>query len=84
MKAKDQARKESEHISITDLELDDIGFSGPIEHKDSEVFNDFGADQDFDASPQPVSSPEVKRVSSYSNTNELEVSVVYSTMSRLS
>lgn len=60
MKAKEQARKESEYISLSELDMDDIGFSGPLISKDN-VFSD-------DTEQEPVSSPEVKRVVSASHS----------------
>ena len=75
LKAKDVARKESQHISLTDLEMDDIGFSGPLSKTNDTVFNEFtNNDEDGEASGAitPIDtglhqSPQVKRVSSFGN-----------------
>ena len=75
MKAKEQARKESEHISITDLDLDDIGFSGPLINKDTnDVFADVGDELE---APSSNASPQVKRVSSYTSLTESDVRYSY-------
>ena len=75
LKAKDVARKESQHISLTDLEMDDIGFSGPLSKTSDTVFNEFtNNDEDGEGSGAitPIDtglhqSPQVKRVSSFGN-----------------
>lgn len=83
MKAKEQARKESEDLSLIELDLDDIGFSGPLAHKNGgdAVFSD-SLDNDIEGLEQAYvpTATEVKRASSYSSLNGVEVrSLLYST-----
>ncbi|XP_067945837.1 pleckstrin homology domain-containing family G member 5-like isoform X2 [Watersipora subatra] len=71
-KAKDQARKDSEIISMTDLDLDEIGFSGPLMNGDNgDTIPDL-TENVFSPDPAPFESPQVTRVSSFNSLADCE------------
>jgi len=74
MKAKERTRNESLRLSLTDPDLDDLGFCGPLNSKAvaDPVFSD-GIENDSDVATPGNSSPQIQRANSFTSLIGAEV-----------